>query len=388
MHRIATTVTTTDQVKIMRKRAVKPRKPYPDFPLTAHNNGQWCKKIRGKVHFFGVWDDPDAALQNYCDVRDDLQAGRQPAKSHGSTIRELVNSFLTRAKERHERSEISAKTFADYHMTSSLVVEYLGRNISVQSLRPTDFASFRHKLGQRYSVTALPKILTVIRMIFRWGYESEILDAPVRFGPDFKSPSKKSLRLHKASKGKKLFTAGEIQTLLSLASEPLKTMILLAINGGLGNTDVGTLTKSSLDLEHGWLEFPRRKTGIERRVPLWPETTEGLGQTDSGDSTLVFVTRNGNPYVWQRDEKSNDEVSKAFRRLLKRSNLTTGSRSFYALRHTFQTIGDEARDALATSAIMGHVDQSVAGQYREAISDERLRRVTDHVHDWLYKTVD
>lgn len=29
---------------------IKPGKPYPSFPLTAHTNGQWCKAIRGKVH--------------------------------------------------------------------------------------------------------------------------------------------------------------------------------------------------------------------------------------------------------------------------------------------------------------------------------------------------
>jgi hypothetical protein len=40
----------------------KPSKPRPDFPLTAHPAGYWCKKIRGKVHAFGPWDDPDGAL--------------------------------------------------------------------------------------------------------------------------------------------------------------------------------------------------------------------------------------------------------------------------------------------------------------------------------------
>ena len=54
---------------------VRPSKPYPQFPLTPHPSGRWCKKIRGKLHYFGKIDDPDAALERYLAEKDRLHAG-------------------------------------------------------------------------------------------------------------------------------------------------------------------------------------------------------------------------------------------------------------------------------------------------------------------------
>jgi len=75
-----------------KKRRTKPKKPYPTFSLTPHANGQWCKKIRGKVHFFGVWADPWAAQEEYNRQAADLHAERQPAPRAGvgePTVKDL-----------------------------------------------------------------------------------------------------------------------------------------------------------------------------------------------------------------------------------------------------------------------------------------------------------
>jgi len=59
------------------------------FPLTLHPTGQYCKKINGKIHYFG--SDKKQALQKYLDQATSLHG------SHGST--ELtVNSDMTLKK--------------------------------------------------------------------------------------------------------------------------------------------------------------------------------------------------------------------------------------------------------------------------------------------------
>ena len=71
------------------------------------------------------------------------------------------------------------------------------------------------------------------------------------------------------------------------APVPLKAMLLLGVNCGLGNHDIAMLPLSALDLDSRWLKFPRPKTGIQRRCPLWPETVEALTTAIAERTTAV-----------------------------------------------------------------------------------------------------
>lgn len=183
-------------------------------------------------------------------------------------------------------------------------------------------------------------------------------------------------------------------------------MILLGINCGFGNHDCGMLPRSALDLKHGWVDFPRPKTAVERRCPLWPETIVAIQEAlasrrspgDEAFEHLVFITKYGQPWA---KETSDSPVTKEFRKLIDSVDSEAAEETrkrrvksppkiyrrgigFYALRHTFETVAGETKDQVAVNHIMGHADNSMAGVYREKISDERLQEVVNYVRRWLY----
>jgi integrase len=359
----------------------KPVKPRRDFPLTAHRNGQWCKKIRGKIHYFGT--DPNAALQKYLDERDDLQAGRQPKRQPGSVTTEyLIRAFLDRQQSRVAAGDISPITLNDHHEIGRLVAQHLGKTTDAEQLSQSDFQRFR--LALRFSPARVSKIVTATRGMFKWAAEAGVIAHPPKFGPDFKVANRKALRLHKAQQGKKLLTAAEIRALIKAADPQLKAILYLCINGGLGNSDIARLKVS--DVNGDWLNFPRGKTGIDRRIPLWKETVNAVAEIATGRNPeeLLFRTKTGRALIKvQAGGTRSDRTGQMFRDCAKAAGVNHPRLGLYWLRHTFQTIGDGARDAVATSSIMGHVDATMAGNYRQTIEDERLVAVVDHVRNWL-----
>src|SRR5437588_2195551 len=214
-----------------------PSKPYPDFPLFPHATKRWAKKIRGRMAYFGPWNDPDGALARYLEQKDALHAGKEPRSETGElTIKGLVNEFLAAKQARVDTGEMSQRTWNEYKTVADLLVKSFGKYRLVSDLAPSDFTALRTKMAKRWGPHRLTNTIQYIRSIFGRALKAELIDKPVRYGPDFDKPTKKTVRLHRARQGIKLFAPEEIHRLLGAANMPTRAMILLAINGGLGNS--------------------------------------------------------------------------------------------------------------------------------------------------------
>jgi len=379
------------------RRSTKPAKPYPDFPLFPHATKRWAKKIKGRMVYFGPWTDPDGALQKYLDQKDDLFAGRKPRSGlkEGLTIADLCNKFLNAKRGRVETRELTRRSWEDYKLATDEIIAAFGKDRLVEDLRPDDFEQLRQKLakgrkGKQVGPVRLRSMIVRTRSVFKFAAESELVEKAVRYGQSFRPPPKKAMRKARNEKGPRMFEAAEIRALLAKAPPPLKAMLLLGINCGFGNGDCGKLPLSALDLDRGWVNFPRPKTEIARRCPLWPETVDTLRAVlaqrpepkKEEHKGLVFVTKFGDSWA---KETAQNPLSKEIKKLLTALKIS-GNRNFYALRHTFETVAGETERQVCVDFIMGHSPKSddMSAVYRERIGDDRLRAVTDHVRAWLF----
>jgi integrase len=288
------------------RRKNKPAKPRPDFPLFPHATRRWAKKIRGKLHYFGPWEDPEGALNKYLDQKDDLHAGRKPRVSGDTlTVRDLLNRFLTSKKLLADAGELGARTFGEYHACCARLGKTFGLDRPVEDLAADDFEALRAEMAKTWGPVTLGNEIQRVRGVFKYAFEEGLVKLPVRFGTAFRRPARKVLRRLRRSKGPRLFEAAELRALLAAAGTQLRAMLLLAANCGFGNHDCATLPRAALDLDRGWLDYPRPKTGIERRCPLWPETVEALKAAlaarpepkDAAHAGLVFITKYGKSWA-------------------------------------------------------------------------------------------
>lgn len=402
-------------------------KPYKDFPLTAHPTGRWCKRCkppgsdRTKTFYFGDLKDWEAAKARFDREWPYIIKGLTPpdtreGEQQGCTLRALCNTFLKSKELKVDAGELTELSYRDYYRSCERLIDHFGRDRRADDLRPLDWEAYRAKLASKLATNTLLNEINRVRVLFKYAHDQELIPSPTKFGQSFDRPSVKKRRRAQNEAEAKQFTREELRSILdALDGKPvdiqgeeqpvqlkpdhqLKAMVLLGLNGGLGNTDVANLHESHI--KGDWLDYPRVKTEVPRRIPLWPETVEALQAVldsrkrprDPADEGIVFLTRTRQRWIRTRKgEKPEDHLhlnalSQAFAKLLKTLHINgRKGLNFYTLRRQFEIVGGDSRDQVAVDFIMGHADESMAAIYRQnQISDQRLRDVVEHVRNWLF----
>ena len=365
--------------KLTTKLTTKPAKPYDGFPLTAHPNGRWCKKIKGKIHYFGHWADWKAALKLY-----EKFVGDGGAVPTTRTLKYLCDAFLTSREEDVESGELKRATWGEYQRSCVRMVEILGRKTPIDDLNPTHFITLRQELAKQIdNPTTLAGHVRKLRTVLNWAYDAGLVDKPLRYRQALKKPPKRAIRKNRNEMPAKLFSAAEIHGLLSKVQGYMVPGILLAINCGVGNRDLADMEWSHIDGEY--IDYPRPKTEIPRRAWMWPETRKALAQWRAEAPDSIYVACGERGQKIGTGESNNTPVSHLFRGYLADLNIETNGRGFYALRHTYRTIADACGDQPAINWSMGHSDGHISSEYRETIGDDRLKAVAKCVKKWLGK---
>lgn len=419
----------------------KPAKPYPKFPCYAHASGRWAAKVAGKTRFFGRWgskvgpsivpvDDinasAEAAKAEYDRQVFFLLKGEEPptAEVSGPTLRNLCNEFLVSKQLLVDAQKLSPRTFKGYKRATDFLIGFFGPDKLLESLgaqqldadgrkKAGDFTRMaRHLVKHHNNPVSLSNDIRNIKIVLKYAYDEEMIDKPYRYGTEFKMPTASEIRraeqAHQREHGKRLIDAPDLLMIIESlagrgaralptnhANTALRAMVLLGVNCGLGQTDCANLEESHLDLSRGWLDYPRVKTAIERRIPLWPETVQAIREAiavrppakRSDDRRCVFITGDGKRWVNITPAgNATDSVCMRFGRVLSALGLKRARLNFYALRHVTETIGGRCRDQKAVDRVMGHAPKSsdMGAKYLEDFDDDRLLAVTNTIRTWLF----
>jgi len=346
------------------------------FPLTLHPTRQYCKKISGKIYYFG--SDKKQALERYLGLATYLHGGRnliQKASNGNMTLKELCDLYLQYQYSKVRANDLTARHHNDQINSLNKLMAFVGPGRKIKSVSTLDLQNYKRRLQKHYgSVCRLNLHISIMKALFHWARKNDVLENI----PNIDAISRGKI-IHKE---RFTFNSEQIAKLLSVADVKMRAMIWLGLNCGFGCTDCAELKWSDLDRVNGRVKLARGKTGVSRDLPLWPETTQSLGKIPKSGK-LVFYTSGDKPLIRTTYHINKDGSSKysninlvtsRFCKLMKKAGIRTPKGTgFYTLRRTAATIAARSGDPFAVQRLLGHADLKMATRYVQDVSKQTDR---------------
>jgi integrase len=260
------------------------------FPLTLHPTGQYCKKIKGKIYYFG--SDRTEELQKYLNKATVLHRGSndlQKPISDNMTLKQLCDIYLCYQHSKLQANDLTISHYNEQIGSLNRLTTFLGQKIDIADITTMDLQNYKRMIQNSHlSVSRLNLHISIMKALFHWARKNDVL---------VNIPNIDAISRGKVTHQEQFtFSSEQINKLLSAADMKMRAMIWLGLNCGFGCTDCAYLKWTDIDLVNGRVKLARRKTGISRDLPLWPETIDALEKIPR-TGKLVFYTSRGNPYI-------------------------------------------------------------------------------------------
>lgn len=202
-----------------------------------------------------------------------------------------------------------------------------------------------------------------IRTLCKFWFDELYITQPIKFA----MPKIAKRRLPSLS-------AGDVQTVLSVANVRDKALIAFMVDTGLRRAEVVALDWQHVDMSNGLVTVKRGKGGKSRSAVLGVTGRRlliayrrSLGKV--ADTTPLFQTESGTRFTI-------DGFRQIFTRLSKKSGVKF---SAHALRRTFAILSlRSGMSPLHLQALMGHEDMTMTRLYCQMLDDDLLQGHSEH----------
>ncbi|OHB60471.1 MAG: hypothetical protein A2Y12_15340 [Planctomycetes bacterium GWF2_42_9] len=223
------------------------------------------------MYYFG--SDKKEALQKYLNQAAYLHGNQEDVQS--MTIKQLCDMYLKYQFAKVQANDLTAAHHNEQIASLNKLINFLRQGEKISAISTLDLQNYKRMLQKSaISVYRLNLHISILKALFHWARKNDIL---VNI-PNIDAVSRGKI-IHK---GKFIFSSEQISKLLSLADIKMKAMIWLGLNCGFGCTDCAELKWTDVDFTNARVKLPRRKTGIFRNLPLWPETVAALKNVNGG----------------------------------------------------------------------------------------------------------
>ncbi len=301
-------------------------------------------------------------------ARADLRAatkGRDPASERkaerqAETFGELAEEYIERYAKKRKRSWFKDRQALDRDLLPRF------RHRKAAGITRREVITLLEEIADRGAPVGANRTLEIIRRIYNWGIEQEIVTV---------NPCQRISKPGAEQKRDRVLSDAEIRAVwIALEGETprMRDLFRLRLLTAQRPGEVSRMRWEDIDMGSGWWTIPPEfsKNGLSHRVPLSPPAMDILRQIECHGNNAGWVVPSPTGKgplraVWRAMRNIREQSGVEFRP--------------HDLRRTVATrmTGDLGIARLTVSKVLGHIETGVIGVYDRATYDREKRQALD-----------